>query len=72
MKVGWGGRTENVQILKSTNNSTYTSVVATTNYLLGTAPVTFTPVSARYVRLKVNSNNGAPAAQMAEFEVWGR
>jgi hypothetical protein len=72
MKLGWVGRTENIQILRSTNNSTYTSIVPATNYLLGSVSVTFTPVSARYVRLKVNSNSGASAAQMAEFEVWGK
>jgi len=71
MKVDWGGRTENVEILGSSDNSTFTTIVPSANYNLGTVPVTFTPVNMRYVRLKVNSNSAASAAQIAEFEVWG-
>lgn len=71
MKVDWGGRNENVAILGSTDNTTFTTIVPATNYNLGTVPVSFPSTNARYVKLSVSSNSGAPAAQMAEFEVWG-
>jgi RHS repeat-associated protein len=71
MKVAWGGRTENVEILGSQDNVSFSSLVPAANYFLGTVPVTFTSTNIRYVRLKVNSNSGAPAAQIAEFEAWG-
>lgn len=73
MSLPWGARTENVEILGSNDNSTFTSIVSATNYSIGNTPteVTFSTVSYRYVRLKINSNSAANAAQMSEFEVWG-
>jgi F5/8 type C domain-containing protein len=69
MKLDWGTRTENVEILKSSDNSTFTTVVPAANYAIGTVPVSFPTTSTRYIRLKINSNNAANSAQMAEFEV---
>jgi RHS repeat-associated protein len=71
MKLDWGTRTENVEILGSVDNTNFTTIVPAANYAIGTVPVTFTSTNTRYVRLKINSNSGFNAAQMAEFEVWG-
>ncbi len=71
LKLGWGGRTENVAVSGSTDNVTYSTLVAAANYNLGTVTIPIAPVSQRYVRLAVTSNSAAPAAQLGEFEVWG-
>jgi len=73
----WGGsRTENFQILGSTDGTNFTTVVAATNYTFNadtnsnTVNIPFNTTDLRYVRVKVNSNSGWPAAQIAEFEVF--
>jgi len=72
----WGGtRTENMEILGSTDGSSFTSVVPATDYTFdsttaNTVTVPFTATDLRYVQVKVSSNTGWPAAQIAEFEVY--
>ena len=72
----WGARTQTIQVLGSTNNSTYSQ-------LAGAAGRTFDPgsgntatitlpaaVSTRYVRLTFTGNTGWPAGQLSEYEVY--
>jgi len=73
----WGGsRTENFEILGSTDGTNFTTVVAATDYTFNAATnsntvnIPFNTTDLRYVRVKVNSNSGWPAAQIAEFEVF--
>ncbi|MCF3962372.1 galactose-binding domain-containing protein [Streptomyces fuscigenes] len=72
----WGARTQNIQVLgREQNASGLTSLVAAKDYSFDPASgntVTI-PVSARVadVQLKFNSNTGAPAGQVAEFQVLG-
>ncbi|MDX6258884.1 MAG: hypothetical protein QOH84_572 [Kribbellaceae bacterium] len=75
---GWGTRTQTIQVLGSTNNSSYTQ-------LAGAAGRTFDPasgnaatitlpaaVNTRWVRLTITGNNGWPAGQLSEYEIYGQ
>ena len=71
----WGTRTQNFQILgRDQASTTYTNLVSAANYqfVQGTNVVTI-PVTATTadVRLRFNSNTGAPSGQVAELEVCG-
>ncbi|HEX6682645.1 MAG TPA: CARDB domain-containing protein, partial [Candidatus Limnocylindrales bacterium] len=71
----WGTRTQNFQVLGRDQATTnFTSMVAAANYqfVQGNNVVNI-PVSATAadVRLRFNSNTGAPSGQVAEFEVCG-
>jgi hypothetical protein len=71
----WGTRTENITVLTSTDGSTFSQAAANAGYPLNpatgnSATIDFTARSARYVRLTITGNNGWPAAQISEFEVY--
>jgi len=72
----WGGtRTENFQILGSTDGTTFASLAPAADYTFNSATnntvnIPFPATTARYLQVKVNSNSGWPAAQIAEFEVY--
>jgi PKD repeat protein/type 1 glutamine amidotransferase len=73
---GWETRNQTLSVLGSTDGTAYSTV-------LGSASYTFNPASAntvtlnlpagsrRYLRLTFTGNTGWPAAQLAEFEVYG-
>jgi hypothetical protein len=71
LKVPWGGRDERIEVVASTDNSTWVTLVSESMYRLGTVTLSPSPQQARYVRLKISSNSASPAAQIGEFEVWG-
>ncbi|WP_404191676.1 discoidin domain-containing protein [Streptomyces tauricus] len=72
----WGARTQNIQVLgREQDASGYTSLVAAKDYAFSPSSgnsVTV-PVTARVadVQLRFTSNTGAPAGQIAEFQVIG-
>ncbi|MGW0590522.1 discoidin domain-containing protein [Streptosporangium sp. NPDC002607] len=72
----WATRTQNIQVLGREQSSTsFTSLAAAANYTFNPASgntVTI-PVGGSYadVQLKITSNTGAPAGQVAEFQVIG-
>ncbi|MFG2342543.1 discoidin domain-containing protein [Streptomyces phaeochromogenes] len=72
----WGARTQNIQVLGREQDATgYTSLVAAKDYAFSPSSgnsVTV-PVTARVadVQLRFTSNTGAPAGQIAEFQVIG-
>ncbi len=72
----WGGtRTENLQILGSTDGTNFTTLAPAADYVFdstkdNTVSISFAAASVRYVQVKVSSNTGWPAAQIAEFEVY--
>ncbi len=73
----WGGsRTENFQLLGSTDGTTFNSLVPAADYTFNsdsnhnTVNITFAATDLRYVQVKVNSNTAWPAAQIAEFEIY--
>ncbi|MFF3485786.1 discoidin domain-containing protein [Streptomyces sp. NPDC002701] len=72
----WGARTQNIQVLgREQDASGHTSLVAAKDYAFSPSSgnsVTV-PVTARVadVQLRFTSNTGAPAGQLAEFQVIG-
>ncbi|WP_406077716.1 discoidin domain-containing protein [Micromonospora sp. NBC_00858] len=72
----WGARTQNITVLgRDQGSSTFTTLVGAANYSFSpasgntvTIPVTG---AAADVRLSIASNTGAPAGQVAEFQVFG-
>ncbi|WP_433653201.1 discoidin domain-containing protein [Micromonospora zamorensis] len=72
----WGARTQNITVLgRDQGSSSFTTLVGAANYSFNPASgntVTI-PVSgaAADVRLSIASNTGAPAGQVAEFQVFG-
>ncbi|WNV84028.1 discoidin domain-containing protein [Umezawaea sp. Da 62-37] len=73
----WGARTQNIQVLgREQSASGFTNVVSAANYVFNpsssnivTIPVGGAALSD--VQLRITSNTGAPAGQIAEFQVIG-
>ncbi|GAA4226915.1 CARDB domain-containing protein [Streptosporangium album] len=75
--AGWGTRTQNIQVLGREQSATgYTNLVSAQNYTFNpasgdnTVTINFNATVAD-VQLKFASNSGAPAGQVAEFQVIG-
>lgn len=72
----WGTRTQTIQVLANTQDSAaFNNVVSAASYTFNpaagnsvTIPVTAT---VKQVRLSITANTGAPAGQVAEFEIYG-
>jgi len=69
------GRTQDIEILGSNDNSSYSTIVARASYYFdpntgNVVTITFSNKSYRYVRLKIYSNNGANGGQISEIEVY--
>lgn len=76
LNATWGTRTQTLSVLTSTDNSNYTSRVASNTYTFNpsssnTVTITFTEITTRYIRLSFTANSGATGGQIAEFEVYG-
>ncbi|MET7371563.1 discoidin domain-containing protein [Micromonospora arida] len=72
----WGARTQNITVLgRDQGSSNFTTLVGAANYNFnpGSGNTVTIPVSgaAADVRLSIASNTGAPAGQVAEFQVFG-
>ncbi|MFD6289740.1 discoidin domain-containing protein [Streptomyces sp. NPDC060205] len=72
----WGARTQNIQVLgREQDASGFTSLVAAKDYAFSPSGgnSVSVPVTARVadVQLRFTSNTGAPAGQLAEFQVIG-
>jgi hypothetical protein len=73
--AAWATRTQTLQVLGSSNGSSYSSVKASAGYLFNpssgnTATVSFPATTQRYLRLTFTGNTGWPAGQVSEFEVY--
>ncbi|MFF2852277.1 choice-of-anchor D domain-containing protein [Streptomyces sp. NPDC058001] len=73
--TAWATRSQTIAVTGSTDNDTYTSIVAATSYTFNpatgnTVTLTFPATSRRYVRLTFSANTGWPAAQLSEFEAY--
>ena len=71
----WAARTQNIEVLESTDNSTFNILVAAADYNFDPATgnqvtIEFTQLSTRYIRLSFTSNSEASNGQAAEFEVY--
>jgi F5/8 type C domain len=74
----WGTRTQTLSVLGRTSGKTYSTLVASASYTFdwstgNTVTITLPArASARFVRLRFTGNSGWPAAQVSEFEIFGR
>ncbi|GAA4445129.1 discoidin domain-containing protein [Phytohabitans houttuyneae] len=73
--AAWATRTQTLSVQGSANGTSFTTLVAsagrTFNPATGnTVTLTFTPETARYVRIHVTANTGWPAGQLSELEVY--
>ncbi|GAA2623397.1 hypothetical protein GCM10010399_63310 [Dactylosporangium fulvum] len=73
---GWETRTQTLSVQGSTNGSSFSDLSPSAGRVFNpsagnTVTINFTAASARYVRLNVTGNTGWPAAQVAEFEIYG-
>ncbi|WP_139903016.1 CARDB domain-containing protein [Clostridium thermarum] len=76
LNTSWGSRTQTLSVLSSTDNTNYTTRVASATYTFNpssgnTVTITFTETNARYIRLNFTANSGATGGQAAELEVYG-
>jgi hypothetical protein len=73
----WGARTQTIEVLVSTDGSSFTSLVAPTACTFDpnaqdTVTITLPAgAQARALRLSVTGNTGWDAAQLSEFEIYG-
>ncbi|MFI9455165.1 CARDB domain-containing protein [Amycolatopsis sp. NPDC052450] len=71
---GWESRTQTLAVRGSTDGAAFTDLAAPAGYTFTPGSNTVTipmTASARYVRLQVTANTRWPAAQLAEFELYG-
>ncbi len=72
----WGSRTETIEIQGSTDGTTFSTLMPATPVVLdavnnhNTASVSFTPGTARYVRIVISANTGWNAAQLADVQLY--
>ncbi len=76
LNSSWESRTQTLAVLGSTDNSAFTTLVASTPYTFNssnsnTVTITFSSATTRYIRLNITANSGATAGQVAELEVYG-
>jgi hypothetical protein len=72
----WSTRTETLSVLGSTNNTTFSQIVASAGYTFNPSTGNTVTISlpsgtsTRYVQLNFTANTGWSAAQLSEFEVF--
>jgi uncharacterized repeat protein (TIGR01451 family) len=74
LPTNWEARTQTLAVRGSTSGTSFTDLVPSAGYTFSPAANTVTiPVTAstRYVRLDITANTRWPAAQLAEFELYG-
>ncbi|MFF7467996.1 discoidin domain-containing protein [Streptomyces sp. NPDC008092] len=75
--TAWATRTQTVSVQGSTDGGTFSQLLASAGYTFdpatgNTATLTLpATVTTRYVRLTFTANNGWPAGQVSEFQVFG-
>nr|WP_042198187.1 discoidin domain-containing protein [Kibdelosporangium sp. MJ126-NF4]CEL23253.1 secreted glycosyl hydrolase [Kibdelosporangium sp. MJ126-NF4]CTQ94415.1 secreted glycosyl hydrolase [Kibdelosporangium sp. MJ126-NF4] len=74
--ANWGARTQTLSVQGSSNGGAFTDIVASAGYQFNpatnsTVTISYGATTQRYLRLNVTANTGWPAAQVAEFEVYG-
>ncbi len=75
LNEGWGGRTQNLEVLASDDGETFTTVATAADRVFdpadgNTVGVAIPSAPYRYLRVQGTSNTGAPGLQIAEFEVY--
>jgi len=73
--TAWATRTQTLSVLGSTDGSTFGTVVGSAGYTFNpatgnTVTITSASTQVRYLRLNFTANNGWPAGQVSEFQVY--
>ena len=72
--ANWGARTETLAVQGSTDGTNFSTIVASAGYnfdgTTNTVTITFTATNTRFVRLNFTGNNGWPAGQISEFQIF--
>jgi hypothetical protein len=71
----WGARTQTLSIQGSTDGSSFTTLSASAGRTFdpssgNSVSVSFSPASARYLRVNVTANTGWPAGQLSTVEAY--
>ncbi|MGW7541587.1 discoidin domain-containing protein [Streptomyces sp. NPDC054770] len=75
--TAWATRTQTISVQGSTDGGTFTQLLGSAGYTFdpatgNTATLTLpSTATTRYVRLTITANNGWPAGQVSEFQVFG-
>ncbi|MFI6250852.1 choice-of-anchor D domain-containing protein [Streptomyces sp. NPDC051016] len=72
----WGARSQTLSLSGSTDGSSFSTVKPSAAYTFdpttnNTVTLTFTATTQRYLRVNITANNGWPAGQVSEFQVFG-
>jgi hypothetical protein len=75
LPAGWGARTETLSLQGSTNGSTFSTITGSAGQAFNpsgnnTVTITFPATTQRYFRVTITGNDGWPAGQVSEFQVW--
>ncbi|WP_344831966.1 discoidin domain-containing protein [Actinocorallia longicatena] len=73
---GWETRTQTLTVQGSTSGSGFSDLLPSAGYSFNpatanTVTVDFTATTTRYLRVAISANNGWPAGQLSELEVYG-
>jgi hypothetical protein len=71
----WGARNQTLSLSGSTDGAAFTTLKSSATYTFdpttnNTVTLTFTATTERYLRVNITANNGWPAGQISEFQVW--
>jgi hypothetical protein len=71
----WGARGQTLSVQGSTDGSNFTTIVGSASYTFdpntnNTVTITFAATTQRLFRVNITANNGWPAGQLSEFQVW--
>ena len=74
--TAWGARTETLSVQGSTDGGSFGTLVGSAGYRFdpatgNTVTITVPATSQRYLRLNLTGNDGWPAGQVSEFQVYG-
>ena len=76
LPAGWGARTETLSVQGSTDDSTFSTIVASAGYTFdpssnNAVSISFGATNTRYLRINITANTGWPAGQLSELEIYG-
>jgi hypothetical protein len=75
LPANWGARDETLSVSGSTDGSAFSTLKSSASYAFtpsagNTVTITFPSANARYVRVTITANDGWPAGQLSELQVW--
>ncbi|MFD4605713.1 carbohydrate-binding protein [Streptomyces sp. NPDC058464] len=75
LPAGWGARTQTLTLGGSTDGAVFTTLKPSAAYTFdpgtgNTVTLTFPAAAQRYYRVTVTANDGWPAGQVSEFQIW--